>query len=1044
MLEKIGLPPKPSLRGNNWVVDASHCQGCSSQFTFINRKHHCRRCGGLFCNSCTQQRMFLRGQGDSPVRICDPCKKLEEAARFELRHGHKGRAPKGGSKSSVKSEDEIFNQLLGDEKQSLLPGQEPSSSIVSHLLGATGTASSSALEEGAATPERIGGSLKSLIDVIDSSSPDELRKQALEEKKKYKTLKGEGKPEEALQAFKRGKELERKAGALDIALRKNRRKASMSNNSASSQSLKDASEELITKNVQASTRKKDEKDDLTSELRELGWSDVDLHVTDKKPKNISLEGELSSILGEIPKSNIAGKNGGIDKTQVIAHKRKALSLKREGKLAEAKEELKKAKVLEKQIEEQEFLAEADDSDDELSALMRGLDDDKQDGLLHYGKDDGFNLDYLSSVADDIAAEGNLEVNDDDMYDPDIAVALESFGWTEDDDQPEDSVLKPLSTNHEALQNEMLSLKREAVNQKRAGNIAEAMDLLKKAKIIEKNLEGLQTSSESHISKRSSTVDDEGVTEVMDLDFKPPRKSKLVIQRELLNLKKKALALRREGRVDEAEEELKKGKALERQLEEMENVPKASPPKVNVGANNLALASFHEEEEVDTDVTEQDLHDPNLLSMLHNIGWTNDSVSVERNDFEHHNEHSSIPPIPAKASKSKSEIQKELLGLKRKALTLRRQGKLEEAEEELKKAKVLEDEMAAMEVQIPSGSGTTKLNEAALEGYGDMSSSSKTSRGKEELTVEVDMGLVKPFQSSDRNEADLPKPLPTSSKSSTPETNPRDSVSVTNALKTVSDEPVMASIQPTQQGSSQNQDTLIDRTSPQQEILAHKRKAVSLKREGKIAEAREELRQAKLLERSSEVDSLHANTDSTESVVVPSTSDSASTVHENNANQVRKPLSGRDRFKLQQQSLAHKRQALKLRREGRMEESEAEFEKAKVLESQLEELGNQHSSKSEQMDDAGVEDLLDPQLLSALKAVGLQDLDVPVNKPQRVEAKPESNMSANIGLEKVQLEEQIKSEKMRALNLKRAGKQAEALEALRSAKRLQKKLESLAS
>lgn len=38
MLEKIGLPAKPSLRGNNWVVDASHCQGCSSQFTFINRK----------------------------------------------------------------------------------------------------------------------------------------------------------------------------------------------------------------------------------------------------------------------------------------------------------------------------------------------------------------------------------------------------------------------------------------------------------------------------------------------------------------------------------------------------------------------------------------------------------------------------------------------------------------------------------------------------------------------------------------------------------------------------------------------------------------------------------------------------------------------------------------------------------------------------------------------------------------------------------------------------------------------------------------------
>jgi hypothetical protein len=39
--------------------------------------------------------MVLRGQGDSPVRICDPCKKLEEAARYELRYGHKNRAQRG-------------------------------------------------------------------------------------------------------------------------------------------------------------------------------------------------------------------------------------------------------------------------------------------------------------------------------------------------------------------------------------------------------------------------------------------------------------------------------------------------------------------------------------------------------------------------------------------------------------------------------------------------------------------------------------------------------------------------------------------------------------------------------------------------------------------------------------------------------------------------------------------------------------------------------------------------------------------------------------
>ena len=39
--------------------------------------------------------MVLRGQGDSPVIICDPCKKLEEAARYELRYGHKNIAARG-------------------------------------------------------------------------------------------------------------------------------------------------------------------------------------------------------------------------------------------------------------------------------------------------------------------------------------------------------------------------------------------------------------------------------------------------------------------------------------------------------------------------------------------------------------------------------------------------------------------------------------------------------------------------------------------------------------------------------------------------------------------------------------------------------------------------------------------------------------------------------------------------------------------------------------------------------------------------------------
>ncbi|XP_039050026.1 vacuolar protein sorting-associated protein 27-like [Hibiscus syriacus] len=117
MLWKIGF------RGTTWEVDASHCQGCSSLFTFINRKHHCRRCGRIFCNSCSQQRMVLHGHGDSSVRVCDPCKKLEEAARFELRHGSKSRTGRGSLKPAVKDEDDVLKRIVvADGKESSSSG----------------------------------------------------------------------------------------------------------------------------------------------------------------------------------------------------------------------------------------------------------------------------------------------------------------------------------------------------------------------------------------------------------------------------------------------------------------------------------------------------------------------------------------------------------------------------------------------------------------------------------------------------------------------------------------------------------------------------------------------------------------------------------------------------------------------------------------------------------------------------------------------------------------------------------------------------------
>jgi hypothetical protein len=65
----------------------------------------------------------------------------------------------------------------------------------------------------------------------------------------------------------------------------------------------------------------------------------------------------------------------------------------------------------------------------------------------------------------------------------------------------------------------------------------------------------------------------------------------------------------------------------------------------------------------------------------------------------------------------------------------------------------------------------------------------------------------------------------------------------------------------------------------------------------------------------------------------------------------------------------------LRREGKTAEADAEFELAKELESQLEESDNQGSSSgglSAEPNDVAVENLLDPQIMSALKSIGWSD------------------------------------------------------------------------
>lgn len=66
-----------------WIPDNKihSCMNCQSEFSFVNRKHHCRSCGQIFCNNCCftylsipnyMPKTYMDQSGN--VRVCSACR----------------------------------------------------------------------------------------------------------------------------------------------------------------------------------------------------------------------------------------------------------------------------------------------------------------------------------------------------------------------------------------------------------------------------------------------------------------------------------------------------------------------------------------------------------------------------------------------------------------------------------------------------------------------------------------------------------------------------------------------------------------------------------------------------------------------------------------------------------------------------------------------------------------------------------------------------------------------------------------------------------
>uniref|UniRef100_A0A7N1A2A5 FYVE-type domain-containing protein n=1 Tax=Kalanchoe fedtschenkoi TaxID=63787 RepID=A0A7N1A2A5_KALFE len=90
-----------------WVPDeaVSKCMACGTDFGAFVRKHHCRNCGDIFCDKCSQGRIALTADEEAlPVRVCDRC--MAEVTQ-RLSNG-----PNTGDKvSDARSHEDLMKEL---------------------------------------------------------------------------------------------------------------------------------------------------------------------------------------------------------------------------------------------------------------------------------------------------------------------------------------------------------------------------------------------------------------------------------------------------------------------------------------------------------------------------------------------------------------------------------------------------------------------------------------------------------------------------------------------------------------------------------------------------------------------------------------------------------------------------------------------------------------------------------------------------------------------------------------------------------------------
>ncbi|KAK8772790.1 hypothetical protein V5799_012677 [Amblyomma americanum] len=102
-------------------ADGDCCHRCRVQFSLVQRKHHCRNCGQIFCQKCSSQNAPIPRFGiEKEVRVCEACfEKLSAASKIQA-----AKVSQKGSGSEQSSPSQTSSVPAGGKSEQELQEEE--------------------------------------------------------------------------------------------------------------------------------------------------------------------------------------------------------------------------------------------------------------------------------------------------------------------------------------------------------------------------------------------------------------------------------------------------------------------------------------------------------------------------------------------------------------------------------------------------------------------------------------------------------------------------------------------------------------------------------------------------------------------------------------------------------------------------------------------------------------------------------------------------------------------------------------------------------